>query len=123
MHLEKKSLEDRNQELQTAYREKAKKQQEIHKLYTALKHQQAAAGMEVAADHDAENVLQAAATGSYNNATHRNGQPVQSRAGSDGSGGRRQNTHAWDNRGQGNRNGLQSARKSDQSPRLWLDDK
>ena len=114
MHLEQKKLESQNHELGNAYREKAKQQGQLQKLYTSLKHQQVAAGLELAADDDAENVLQAATTGPYNTSTDRNGQPMQSRAGSKGSrgsGGRRQNVHPWENPAQNNRAGLQSSRE------------
>ena len=71
-----------------------------------------AAGIEVAAEHDAENVLDAA---HYNNTTnHRKGQPRPSRAGSNGSGGsgrRQQQANPWQIRVQGSRASLQSARE------------
>ena len=114
MHLEQKKLEDKNLELAEHYREKSKKQAQLQRMYNTLKQQQVAAGLELAADHDADNGLHAAASGPYNTSTHRARQPMQNRAGSNdsaGSGGRRQNVHGWENQAPGNRAGLQSSRK------------
>ncbi|WPH04468.1 Hypothetical protein R9X50_00735900 [Acrodontium crateriforme] len=58
-----RSLEHKNNELANALRQKAKSLQQMRKLYEALKQQQVAAGMEMAADYDAEDVLRAAAGG------------------------------------------------------------
>ena len=114
MHLEQKQLESKNQELAAAYREKAKKQQQLHSLYQKLKNQQLEAGMEVAADYDADHVLQNAATGAFNVPNPRNGQPLRSRAESNGSGGngaRRVKPNKWNGHPQNNRPGFQSSRK------------
>ena len=113
MHIEQKKLEGKNHELADAYREKAKKQAQLHKMYNGLKQQQLAAGMELAANYDAENILQAGAGAPRNTSTHRNGQPMYSRTGSNGSGGsggRRQNNRGWSNQAQTNRVGLQTSR-------------
>lgn len=84
MHIEQKSLEQKNRELQDEYRKKAKAHVSVSKLYQSLKQQQIANGLELAADNDAEDVLQGAG----------NRVPgLHSRLGSDGSGhsaGRRQ---------------------------------
>ncbi|KAK3707504.1 hypothetical protein LTR37_012146 [Vermiconidia calcicola] len=112
MHLEQKQLESKNQELAAAYREKAKKQQQLHSLYQKLKNQQLEAGMEVAADYDADHVLQNAATGAFNVPNPRNGQPLRSRAESNGSGGngaRRVKPNKWNGHPQNNRPGFQSS--------------
>ena len=108
MHIEQKKLEEKNHELAERFREKAKNQAQLQRLYTSLKQQQVAHGMELAAEHDADNVLHAVAS------NNRGGQPLHSRAGSNNSGGsgnRRQNLQGWDSHGQGNRHGLQSSRK------------
>ena len=107
MHVEQKSLEQKNNDLAGAFREKAKNQQQLQKLYQSLKQQQLATGMELAADHDAEHVLHAAGLG------HRNDRHMQSRAGSNGSGGsggHNRTVHPWEQMQQGSRGGLQTAR-------------
>ena len=114
MHVEQKNLAQKNNELAEAYSKKARSQSQLQRLYTSLKQQQVAAGMELAADHDAENVLHAAGLDTFNHATHRNGHPLQSRNshGSEGSGRRRRTDYTWENNlPQGSRAGLQSARK------------
>ena len=114
MRLQQEQLESKNQELARHFREKSSQQQKLHKMYMTLKQQQIAAGMEVAGDYDAEHVLQAAATGPHNSSTHRNGPPMQTRAGSHGSGGSgglRQNVHGWENQAQSSRRGYQTSRK------------
>lgn len=95
MQLEQNALEKKNQELADAFREKAKNQQQLQKLYTALKQQQLAAGMELAAEHDAEHVLNTVAAGSYTTAHHRDAQPPR-RSGSNGSGGRPRVMNRWE---------------------------
>ncbi|KAI7462256.1 hypothetical protein KC351_g16435 [Hortaea werneckii] len=81
MHMEQKALEEKNHQLVEAFREKSKTQQQLQKLYQTLKQQQLAAGMEIAADHDAEHTLNAA------DVAQRDHRFRQSRAGSRGSGG------------------------------------
>ncbi|KAI6854738.1 hypothetical protein KC343_g7491 [Hortaea werneckii] len=81
MHMEQKALEEKNHQLVEAFREKSKTQQQLQKLYQTLKQQQLAAGMEIAADHDAEHTLKAA------DVAQRDHRFRQSRAGSRGSGG------------------------------------
>lgn len=79
--MEQKALEEKNHQLVEAFREKSKTQQQLQKLYQTLKQQQLAAGMEIAADHDAEHTLKAA------DVAQRDHRFRQSRAGSRGSGG------------------------------------
>ncbi|GAB1735863.1 hypothetical protein NU219Hw_g5199t2 [Hortaea werneckii] len=81
MHREQKALEEKNHQLVEAFREKSKTQQQLQKLYQTLKQQQLAAGMEIAADNDAEHALKAA------DVAQRDHRFRQSRAGSRGSGG------------------------------------
>ncbi|RMY53743.1 hypothetical protein D0863_13852 [Hortaea werneckii] len=81
MHMEQKALEEKNHQLVEAFREKSKTQQQLQKLYQTLKQQQLAAGMELAADHDAEHALKAA------DVAQRDHRFRQSRACSRGSGG------------------------------------
>lgn len=112
MQLDQQKLESKNQELAGHLKGRMKQHQTLQKMYTSLKQQQIAAGMESAADYDAENVLHAAATGSSKISTHRNGQAMYSRAGSHGSGesgGHRQHVNAWGSQAQGNRPGFQTS--------------
>ena len=115
MQVEQKTLEQKCDKLAESCREKDKAKQQLQKLYTSLKQQQIAPGMEVAAEHYAENVLDAAHSNNAN--THRNGQLRPTRAGSIGSGGsggrQQQQAYPWQNRVQGSRAGIQSARKSE----------
>lgn len=115
MQLEQQSLEQKCDKLNESCREKEKAKQKYQKLYTTLKEQHHAAGIELQADHDADNVLEAA---QYNTAKHQNGQPVQSRAGSTGSrgrnGGRQNPANIWQTNMPGSRANLQSARESRQ---------
>lgn len=65
-----------------------------------------AAGLESAADHDAENAIHGATTGHFTGNQNRHGQPMPSRNGSHGSGasgGRRQKMNNWQKPVQGNR--------------------
>ena len=113
--MEQKELENKNHELVEKYREKSKQQNRMQQLYTTLKQQQLAAGMELAAEHDAENVLHGAGGAVHNQSNYRNGQPLQSRNsnGSAGNGGRRNGIQAWQNdQPQGSRAGLHTSRKS-----------
>ncbi|EMC91898.1 hypothetical protein BAUCODRAFT_58923, partial [Baudoinia panamericana UAMH 10762] len=57
MHAEQKQLQQKNRDLAEAFREKAKHQQHLQKLYQSLKQEQLAAGMELAAEHDADHTL------------------------------------------------------------------
>ena len=110
MQLEQKNLEQKCEKLHESNREKEKAKQQLQRLYISLKQQHVAAGLEVAAEHDADNVLGAA---QYNTANHPNGPSRVSRAGSKGSGhgGERHNPAGfWQTGGQGSRAGLQSAR-------------
>ena len=112
MHVEQKSLEQKNHDLAAKYREKAKTQTQMERLYKSLKHQQLAAGMELAADHDAEDALHAVVGGHFGNINYR--QHTHSRAGSNTSGARdahRNDVDVWNNQIQGSRAGLQSARQ------------
>ncbi len=106
------ALEKKNRALSEAFKEKSRTQAQLQKLYTTLKQQQIAGGIELAAEHDAENALHA---GQYPTASRQGGLPVHSRAGSGGSGGggaqARQATRPWESQFQGSRNGLQTARK------------
>lgn len=118
MQLEQQSLEQKCDKLNESCREKERAKQKYHKMYTTLKEQHHAAGIELQADHDAENVLEAA---HYNTAKHQTGQPVHSRAGSNGSGrsgGRSNSTTVWQARMQGSRASLPSARESHQLPKF-----
>lgn len=113
MQVEQKGLEKKNRDLAEAYREKAKSQQQLMKLYQSLKQQQLAAGMELAADHDAEHVLRTAGVeGQRSRHSH-------SRAdshGSRGSGGRSRAIHEYENHIQGGRSGLQIPRQRLSTP-------
>ena len=114
MQLDQQKLESKNQELAGHLKGRMKQHQTLQKMYTTLKQQQIAAGMQSAADYDAENVLYAAATGPSKISTHRNGQAMHSRAGSYGSGesdGHRQHVNAWGNQAKGNRPGFQTSRE------------
>ena len=118
MHIEQKSLEEKNAALQANYRSKAKEHQHISKLYNKLKQQQVAGGLELAAEHDAEDVLQGVG--------HRSA-PLQSRAGSHGSaasGGHRQTKFgAWEQQQYGgDRGGIQGGRKWTDSPHMFRAD-
>ena len=110
MHEEQKTLEEKNDELAKAFREKAKGQAQLQKLCSSLKQQQVAAGMQLAAEHDAENAIQTAGDAHLNINTHRNGQPSRSR-GSHGSSGNgnglrgRQHVKPWETQVQLNRGG------------------
>lgn len=118
MQLEQKTLEQKCDKLAESCREKERVKQKLQKLYASLKQQHVAAGMEVAADHDAENVLEAA---HHNTTNYWNEQPKPSRAHSNASGGSGRRPHqanAWQNRVQGSRAGLQSARESGHAPQL-----
>ena len=113
MHDEKRKLEEKNEKLAEAYREKGKKQQQLQRLYTQLKQQQMAAGLEVAADCDATHVLNDVTTAPRHENTQRGGVPLPSRAGSNGSGGKapyRANSNAWQSHPADYRPGFQSSR-------------
>lgn len=117
MQVEQKNLEHKCEKLHQQNIEKDRSKKGVADLYQKLKQQQMAAGIEIAADHDAENVLEAA---HYNTTNHRNVQQRTGRAGSNGShgsGARAQATnYDWQNRVEGSRTGLQSARKSCSAP-------
>ena len=113
MHMEQKVLEQKNHELQEQYRNKAKAAHRLDKMYKSLRHQQAAGGLEIAAENEASDSLQVAAGG--------HGAPRHNRAGSGNSGhsgGRGQTTkfNAWEQQhfrqGPDDRARLQSARES-----------
>jgi len=111
MHREQKNLEQKNRDLAGKFKEKAKAQQTLQRLYQSLKAQQLAAGMELAAEHDAEYVLQAAGHATHSDGARRAGQPpMQSRAGSNGSGSRSRTIDAWRNQTHSTRAGHQSSR-------------
>lgn len=112
MHTEQKILEQKNKELADKFKEKAKQQQLLQKLYQGLKAQQLATGIELAAEHDAEHVLQAAGSATYNDSARRGGQHMHSRANSYGSGGRSRTIDAWQNQVYGGiRDGMQTSRR------------
>jgi hypothetical protein len=95
-----------------AFRERSKKYQKLQQTYQALKQKQLETGIEIAADYEAEDVIQAAAAGPYNMHHNRHGQPMPARNGSGGSGGssgRRQTINAWPSQAQNTR--LYTARK------------
>lgn len=105
MQIEQKNLEQKNHELQVQYRSKARSQKRIQTLYEKLKQQQVAGGLELAAEHAAEDTLQVAGM---------RGAPLHSRTGSGhsgNSGGRRQTKFdVWEQQQYGgDRGGLQSA--------------
>lgn len=77
MHIEQKNLEQKNDKLQEQYRAKAKSHAHYETLYKKLKRQQVTGGLELAAEHDAEDVLQTAG---------QRGPSIHSRAGSGHSG-------------------------------------
>lgn len=58
LHLEKKTLEQKNQELANAFREKSKAQQRLQTLYQRLKSQQNATQTQNAAADEAEHMIQ-----------------------------------------------------------------
>lgn len=108
MHLDQKALEQKNHELQEQYRNKARAAYQLDKMYKKLKQQQGTGGLELAAEHEAEDSLQM--TGAH-------GVPRHVRAGSGhsgNSGGRGQTKFGvWEAQqyglGAGDRAGLQSA--------------
>jgi E3 ubiquitin-protein ligase CCNP1IP1 len=115
MHVEQKTLEQKNHDLAEAFREKSKNQQQLQKLYQQLKQEQLAAGMELAAEHDADHVLRAAGLGQYAKTNTHASHQAQVHSGSNGSGsgsgGRIRNINSWENQPQGSRAGLGTARK------------
>lgn len=109
MHAEQGALEKKNHELGDHLREKLKTHQQLQKLYQSLKQQQLAAGLELAAEHDAEHFLQNAGRDGH----YRNDRTMQSRSGSNGSGGKggpSRSIHAWENQMQDSRAGMESSR-------------
>lgn len=58
-------MRQKHEKLIEAYKEKSKSQQQTQRMYQALKQQQFAAGMELAADNDAGHVLQDNAGGRH----------------------------------------------------------
>lgn len=103
LQLQQQELEKKNQDLVNHFRDKSKKHQKLLGEFQKIKQQQFAAGIESAADHEADDVLQAAATVGHNPHQHRHGQPMPSRAGSNGSGGRHPQGNTWPNQAQGGR--------------------
>lgn len=107
MHIEQKNLEQKNHELQERYRSKAKREAQLKTLYDKLKAQQVAGGLELAAEHEIEDSLQAAGG---------RGPPLHQRVGSGNSGasgGHRQTKLGmWEQHqygpGNGGRGGVQS---------------
>lgn len=99
MHIDQKNLAQKNHELVEKYREKAKNHQQLEKLYNSLKQQQLASGIELAAEHDAENVIMNAGGIPLNNNARPHEHVMHSRAGSRGSGSsgrRRQHAQHWE---------------------------
>ncbi|KAK4543592.1 hypothetical protein LTR36_005487 [Oleoguttula mirabilis] len=115
MHTEQKALEQKNHELAGKFREKSQEQQRLQKLYQALKQQQLAAGMELAAEHNAEHFVQAAGQGGHQH-KDRHMQSRSGNNGSAGSGGRSRAIHGWENQMHGSRAGLQSSRSAPMVP-------
>lgn len=109
MHIDQKNLEQKNHELQEQYRNKAKSAHQLQRMYNKLKQQQVAGGLELAAEHEAEDTVHIAGN---------RGAPMHSRAGSGhsgNSGGRHQTKFgAWEQQqyGCGARPGLQTASMS-----------
>ncbi|KXT16529.1 hypothetical protein AC579_1323 [Pseudocercospora musae] len=87
LHAENANLIENNAALDRSYKEKAKAQQHISSLYQKLKAQQLAAGLEVAAENDADNVLAHANQQTRISAGQRPSKNVHARDFSDGSGG------------------------------------
>ena len=126
MQLEHKELESKNHELQDRYREKARNQAQLNKLYQTLKQQQIASGMEAAVDHDAEHVLHSVATGQRGPSQYQHSR-VRSNGSGSGSGTRRSNNGAavnnsfttpptWASHGGVGPHSLRSARESCHRP-------
>jgi len=106
--MQQQDMERRNGELAEKLKEKTRSEQKLRVLYQQIKGQQLSAGIELAAEHDAENALHAAG----HDATARHGgQPLQSRAGSNGSSGRSRTIDAWHEQVSGSRAGLQTSRR------------
>ncbi|KAH9845015.1 chiasma assembly [Teratosphaeria destructans] len=117
MHLEQKELEQKNHDLGEAYRDKSKQQQQLQRLYTSMKQQQLAAGIELAAEHNAEHVLQSAGVGKQakGNAHDRHRLNRAGSNGSGGSGGQSRTIHQWESRqqqAQGSRAGFGTGRSA-----------
>ncbi|EME78556.1 uncharacterized protein MYCFIDRAFT_87847 [Pseudocercospora fijiensis CIRAD86] len=95
LHAENANLMENNAALDRSYKEKAKAQHQINNLYQKLKAQQLAAGLEVAAENDADNVLAHANQQTRISAAQRPTKNVHARDFSDGSGGseERRNRH------------------------------
>ncbi|TKA65283.1 hypothetical protein B0A55_09535 [Friedmanniomyces simplex] len=116
MHVDQKALEQKNHDLAEKYKEKTKQQQQLLRRFHEIRHQQSTSGLEMAADHDADQAVRAAASrqnapGSHHN---RSGQPVHSRGsnGSGGSGGYSRTIQAWEQQSAGGRAGLQTSRSA-----------
>ncbi|KAK3651539.1 hypothetical protein LTR56_005681 [Elasticomyces elasticus] len=114
MHVDQKALEQKNHDLAERYKDKSKQQQSLQRLYNDLKQQQNAAGLELAAEHQAEHTLRAAGLVQNPQRHQRGGQPMQSRGsnGSNGSGGQSRTIQAWEQQNTGSRMGLQTARSA-----------
>lgn len=111
MQGDQRALEKQNRELADALRKKSKTEAQTRHLYNALKRQQLAGGIELAAEYDAENVVQAV----HRRASNRPEHAVQSRAASISSGrGRseRPQPHTWSPSVGISRHAVQNARKS-----------
>ncbi|GAB7355947.1 hypothetical protein MBLNU459_g6582t2 [Dothideomycetes sp. NU459] len=125
LHVEKKNLENKNQELANAFREKSKAQQRLQTLYQRLKSQQNATQTQHAAADDAEQMIQSMTTPRFDlyrdagpqrpSAVHIRGSDMPQvyshgragSAGSNGSGGRGQR---WAARVQDGRGDVRSSR-------------
>lgn len=93
--MQQKDLEKKNHDLVQHFREKSKKHQKLFQEYQKIKQRQFAAGIESAADNEAEDVLHAAAAAVPSAHPNRHAQAMPSRAESNGSGGRRQQGNVW----------------------------
>lgn len=110
-----------NQRLNDEFRKKTKAAQGFESMYNKLRHHQLNADVGVAADHDAETVLQGAAAGVQRISNQRTGGMPPRRSNSNGSGGsgeQRRMTLSYANgnhqtyRTQGSRAGLGTSRRS-----------
>ncbi|KAK5107876.1 hypothetical protein LTR62_000586 [Meristemomyces frigidus] len=105
MHVEQKTLEQKNYDLENQIKLKSKTQQQLHAVYNRLKNQAMGPNIEMAAQRDAEQVLYAAGVG------HSRGKAMHSRgsAGSGGSAGQSRTIQAWEQHGRGSRHGMQTS--------------
>lgn len=114
MQIEQKSLEQKYDKLTEAFREKEKSRLQVTHLYNKLKHQTHAAthaaGIEMAAEYDAENVIEPSHYVTSNQGRGHTGNRGPGSIGSAGSGRRQHSVNSWQQRVEGSRAGLQSTR-------------